>query len=455
MMLDPKRTFDELDRAPRARRRDARRHPRQPDLPAALERGRGVAGVHGGRQALRARPLRALRRASCSTRRRRATRWTSSTRPDRLTGFLEGRALRRVPRADRAGREGRRPRERASSSAVLRRVTGVDLLDDLSVFFRSLSGVLDGFTRARRRRQGAARRPGDDVPHRHLARARGGRGGDLLPRQAARARMPFGGLVVNRVHPLATAAGRRRRRRARRPSWAATRSWRRKVARAYAEERGARRARRGARSSGCARGPATRTRSSSRSSTATCTTSTGSWRSTAPVRGLRRAAPRARPASQPLRNRLGSGPWRATPGTTRSSSAAGTTAWSPRPTWRGPGGRCSCWSAAATSAARRSPARRCRASMRGCRATPTWSACCRRRIVDELGLDDPAAPARGSRRTRRCRATRRAGCSSTREARAHRGVVRRRRPATGSDRGAGSGFYAHVRPRRARACSRR
>ena len=44
------------DRAPRAGRAHARRGARQPDLPAALERGRRLAGVHGDRQALRARP---------------------------------------------------------------------------------------------------------------------------------------------------------------------------------------------------------------------------------------------------------------------------------------------------------------------------------------------------------------------------------------------------------------
>ena len=51
------------DRAPRARREHPRRGVRQPDLPAALERGRGLAGVHGDREALRARPGGRLRPA--------------------------------------------------------------------------------------------------------------------------------------------------------------------------------------------------------------------------------------------------------------------------------------------------------------------------------------------------------------------------------------------------------
>ena len=50
LMLDPKRTFDELIGDARPGRRGARRDPGEPDLPRAVERGRGVAGVHGDRQ---------------------------------------------------------------------------------------------------------------------------------------------------------------------------------------------------------------------------------------------------------------------------------------------------------------------------------------------------------------------------------------------------------------------
>ena len=65
--------------------------------------------------------------------------------PDRLTGFLEGRALRVFLAPTGPGRDGRRRAARASSSRVLKRLTGVDLLDDLSVFFRALGGLVDGF----------------------------------------------------------------------------------------------------------------------------------------------------------------------------------------------------------------------------------------------------------------------------------------------------------------------
>src|SRR3954454_23831925 len=66
--------------------------------------------------------------------------------PGRLTGFFQGRAIRMFLRP--AGLLGRGS---GFVFAVLRRVTGVDLLRDLSVFFRSLGGMIDGFTERARR----------------------------------------------------------------------------------------------------------------------------------------------------------------------------------------------------------------------------------------------------------------------------------------------------------------
>ena len=54
MMLDAKRTFDEIVDAPGARRARARGDPRQPDLPRALHRRGRLAGAQRGRQAVRA-----------------------------------------------------------------------------------------------------------------------------------------------------------------------------------------------------------------------------------------------------------------------------------------------------------------------------------------------------------------------------------------------------------------
>ncbi len=67
-------------RAPGPRRRRGRGGARQPHLPRAVLGRRGVAGVHGDRQAVRAVPRAATSTRSCSTRHRRATRSTSSKR---------------------------------------------------------------------------------------------------------------------------------------------------------------------------------------------------------------------------------------------------------------------------------------------------------------------------------------------------------------------------------------
>ena len=64
--------------------------------------------------------------------------------PDRLTDFFEGRALRLVlvPTGVAA-----RIMSRGTSVvfSILKRLTGVDLMDDIAVFFRALGGLMDGF----------------------------------------------------------------------------------------------------------------------------------------------------------------------------------------------------------------------------------------------------------------------------------------------------------------------
>jgi len=64
--------------------------------------------------------------------------------PTRLLGFLEGRALQvfLAPGGLTARLFGR---STGLVFAIFARVTGIDLLGDLSVFFRSLAGVIDGF----------------------------------------------------------------------------------------------------------------------------------------------------------------------------------------------------------------------------------------------------------------------------------------------------------------------
>jgi len=123
--------------------------------------------------------------------------------PDRLTGFLEGRALRLVlaPSGLAARVVGRGT---GLVLSVLRRVTGVDLLNDLSVFFGALSTVLDGFREQATAVKALLRDPATTFliissPEREPVEEAIFFRGKL--REAA---LPFGGVVVNRVHPLST-----------------------------------------------------------------------------------------------------------------------------------------------------------------------------------------------------------------------------------------------------------
>ena len=81
MMLDAKRTFDELIGRLAPDEHGARRGARQPDLPAALRRGRRARRSSPRSPSSTSSTATAASTRSCSTRRRRATRWTSSTRP--------------------------------------------------------------------------------------------------------------------------------------------------------------------------------------------------------------------------------------------------------------------------------------------------------------------------------------------------------------------------------------
>ncbi len=121
--------------------------------------------------------------------------------PDRLTGFLEGRALRvfLAPTGLAAKVVGRGT---SVVFSVLKRLTGVDLLDDLGVFFRALGGLVDGF---KERATGVKALLTDEAttfivitsPEREPVQEAIFFAGKLHDHG-----MPFGGLVVNRVHPL-------------------------------------------------------------------------------------------------------------------------------------------------------------------------------------------------------------------------------------------------------------
>ncbi len=64
--------------------------------------------------------------------------------PDRLTNFFEGRALK-IFLAPTGLAAKVMSRGTSVVFSVLRKVTGVDLLEDVSVFFRALGSIIDGF----------------------------------------------------------------------------------------------------------------------------------------------------------------------------------------------------------------------------------------------------------------------------------------------------------------------
>ncbi len=119
--------------------------------------------------------------------------------PKRLTQFIEGRALQVFIKP--AG-FGMKVFGRGTSMmfSILRRITGVDLLEDLAEFFQAFSGMVEGFReRARRVNElladsqtsflvvcGPQGEPISEAVYFH--------------RKLVEAELPFGGVIVNKVH---------------------------------------------------------------------------------------------------------------------------------------------------------------------------------------------------------------------------------------------------------------
>src|SRR3954469_5314119 len=119
--------------------------------------------------------------------------------PGRLTHFFQGRTIRMFLRP--AGLGGRiLGRGTGVVFSILQRVTGVDLLRDLSVFFRSLGGMIDGFTERARRVGALLEDPATTFLIVTAPRHDPSEEAIFFHRKLREAAMPFGGLVINRIH---------------------------------------------------------------------------------------------------------------------------------------------------------------------------------------------------------------------------------------------------------------
>jgi anion-transporting ArsA/GET3 family ATPase len=200
MMLDPKRTFDELIErlAPDARsREDVLANRIYQQLSGAVAGSQEFSAVAKVYELDRSGRFDVLVLDTPPS--RNALDFLDA--PDRLTGFLEGRALNVLltPTGLAAKVVG------AGTGvvfSVLRRLTGVDLLEDLGVFFRALGGLLDGF---KERAEGVKALLGDAATTFLIVSSPEPEAVEeaiFFRGKLADHAMPFGGLVVNRVHAL-------------------------------------------------------------------------------------------------------------------------------------------------------------------------------------------------------------------------------------------------------------
>jgi anion-transporting ArsA/GET3 family ATPase len=121
--------------------------------------------------------------------------------PDRLTRFLDGRALK-VLLAPGGLTRGLIGRSTTLMFSVFARVTGVNLVGELSGFFGSLSGLLGGFRERARGVEALLRDPSTGFlivtspEHEPAGEA------VFLHEELAREEMEFAGLIVNRTHDV-------------------------------------------------------------------------------------------------------------------------------------------------------------------------------------------------------------------------------------------------------------
>src|SRR5918999_1081701 len=119
--------------------------------------------------------------------------------PRRLTQFIEGRSLQVFLRPTGIGMK-MFGRGASVALSVLRRILGFDLLADLSEFFTAFSGMVDGFQERARRVNELLADP--DTTFLVVCGPQGEPISEAVyfHRKLVEAKMPFGGVVVNKVH---------------------------------------------------------------------------------------------------------------------------------------------------------------------------------------------------------------------------------------------------------------
>ena len=208
MMLDAKRTFDDLIEwhAPDERTRDAvLSNPIYQELSSA---------VAGSQEYMAMEKLYELHRAGRYDLLVLDTPPSASAldfldAPRRLAGFIDSRSLRLFTAP---GRVGLRLLGRGSGVvfSVMRRATGIDLLEDLSEFFRSFGDMSRGFRERAERVQALLAGPRTSFVLVTSPRDRATAEAIRFHHRLLGAGLPFGGVVVNRVRtvgPGATAEG--------------------------------------------------------------------------------------------------------------------------------------------------------------------------------------------------------------------------------------------------------
>ncbi len=121
--------------------------------------------------------------------------------PRRVTQFVEGRAMRLFIRPTGFGAR-IAGRGFAVVSSVLRRVTGGDLIADLSEFFSAMAGLLGGFRERAERVEGLL---GDERTTFLIVTGPAGepiKEASYLRSKLAAAELPLGAMIVNRVHTI-------------------------------------------------------------------------------------------------------------------------------------------------------------------------------------------------------------------------------------------------------------